>query len=70
MKRLWASPVLLLLLTGLLLGLSLPLGKLASAAGLSPILWAFVVSSGAAAVLFPALALTSGLRRPDRHRLR
>ena len=70
MKRLWASPVLLLLLTGVMLGLSLPLGKLASAAGLPPILWAFVVSCGAAAGLFPARALTGGVRRPDWHRLR
>ena len=41
------SPATLLLLTGTLLGLTFPLGKIASAAQVSPIVWAWLVSFGA-----------------------
>lgn len=70
MKTWWNSALGLLIVTGGLLGLSLPFGKLATAAGVPPILWAFVISCGAGGVLFLVLLLR---RRPialDRHRLR
>ena len=70
MNRLWTSPVLLLLVTGVLLGASIPLGKLAGDAGLPPVLWAFVISFGAAALLGALSAARGELRTPDAHRLR
>ncbi|MDP1700495.1 MAG: DMT family transporter [Aestuariivirga sp.] len=46
-------PLLLLLGTGIALGLNFPLGKLAMAAGISPALWAALISAGAGlAMLF------------------
>ena len=39
-----SAPV-LLVLTGAFLGLTLPFGKLAFAAGIAPSLWAFVIST-------------------------
>ncbi|MEO7939670.1 MAG: DMT family transporter [Burkholderiaceae bacterium] len=42
-----ASPTLLLLFTGALLGLTFPFGKLASVAAVSPIVWALLVAGGA-----------------------
>jgi len=45
------SPALLLLITGGLLGLTFPLGKLASSASVSPVIWAWLVSAGAGFVL-------------------
>lgn len=70
MTRLWDSPIGLLLVTGLLLGLTLPFGKVAVAAGVAPSVWAFVLSFGAGATLL-ALRLVRGqpLRR-DAARLR
>ncbi len=41
------SPALLLVLTGSLLGLTFPLGKLASQALISPVVWAWLLSFGA-----------------------
>jgi len=41
------SPAFLLLITGSLLGLTFPLGKLGSQAGVSPVVWAFLFSAGA-----------------------
>ena len=70
MARLWSSPVLLLLVTGTLLGASVPLGKLAGDAGIAPIQWAFVISSGVVAVLGAMLAFGGGLRWPDRRKWR
>ena len=70
MIRFWSSPILLLLVTGSLLGVSIPLGKLAGDAGLPPILWAFVISSGAALVLGAVLAARGALRIPDAHGVR
>ncbi len=70
MNRLWSSPILLLLVTGVLLGASIPLGKLAGDAGLPPILWAFVISFGAAALLGVVSAARGELRVPDGRRLR
>lgn len=57
----FGSPALLLLLTGSLLGLTFPLGKLASAASVSPIVWAWLVSFGAGVCLLLA-RLLSGRR--------
>ncbi|MGB3390528.1 MAG: DMT family transporter [Pseudaminobacter sp.] len=55
MTRLWNSAPGLLLITGALLGLALPFGKIAVASGISPALWAFVISFGAGSALFGAL---------------
>jgi drug/metabolite transporter (DMT)-like permease len=55
MKSLWDQAFGLLLVTGVLLGLTLPFGKLATAGGVPPILWAFVISCGAGGVLLVAL---------------
>jgi drug/metabolite transporter (DMT)-like permease len=63
MKPLWNSALGLLLITGSLLGLSLPFGKLATDAGVAAMLWAFVISMGAGGVLFVAL-LANGRRLP------
>ena len=53
----------LLLVTGALLGLTLPFGKIATDGGVPPILWAFVISCGAGGVLLVALLVRG-------HRLR
>jgi len=45
------SPAVLLLLTGGLLGLTFPLGKLANQALIPPLIWAWLVSTGAGVVL-------------------
>lgn len=47
----------LLLYTGTLLGVNLPLGKLAAQGGVPPLLWAMVVSAGAAGLMIPALVV-------------
>jgi drug/metabolite transporter (DMT)-like permease len=55
--RLFRSPAALLLMVGALLGLNFPLGKLAGTAGVPPLVWAALVSLGAAIALSIALAL-------------
>jgi drug/metabolite transporter (DMT)-like permease len=45
------SPPLLLVLTGSLMGLTFPLGKLANQASISPITWALMISAGAGCIL-------------------
>ena len=50
--RLKDSPPLLLVATGGLLGLTFPLGKLASAASIPPIIWAWLIAAGSGSVLF------------------
>lgn len=62
--------VLLLLYTGGLFGLNFPLGKLAAGAGVSPLIWALVVSVGAAGLLLPGLILQGQLRLPRGQMLR
>ena len=57
MKHLWDSPFGLLTVTGGLLGLTLPFGKIATQGGIPAMLWAFVISCGAGGVLFLTLAL-------------
>ena len=44
MNALWNSAIGLLLVTGGLLGLTLPFGKIATEAGVPAIVWAFVIS--------------------------
>ncbi|MBZ9978765.1 DMT family transporter [Mesorhizobium sp. BR-1-1-10] len=55
MKYLWDSALGLLVVTGGLLGLTLPFGKLATAAGVPAMVWAFVISLGAGGVLLGVL---------------
>lgn len=57
MRIIWDSAFALLLITGSLLGLVLPFGKVATAVGIAPLMWAFVVSFGAGSVLLVALLL-------------
>lgn len=64
-----SAPV-LLVLTGAFLGLTLPFGKLAFAAGISPSVWAWVISTGAGVVLLAAYLFAGGRPRLDGHRLR
>jgi len=66
----WDSAVWLLLINGTLLGVSLPFGKLSAAAGVAPVIWAFVISFGAGAVLLAALLVRGMARRQDAARLR
>ena len=70
MKFLWDSAPSLLIVTGGLLGLTLPFGKLATAAGVPAVVWAFVISLGAGGVLLCALLLRGQRLRLTRHRLR
>lgn len=66
----WQSPGLLLLLTGGLLGVTFPLGKLAAQAGIPPAIWAFAMAFGAGAVLLTGLIAAGGRVGFDRARLR
>ncbi len=70
MSPLWNSAVGLLFVTGSLLGLTLPLGKLAGEAGVPPVVWALLVSAGAGLVLFAAMLAGGARLRLDAHRLR
>ena len=60
----------LLLFTGGLFGLNFPLGKLAAGAGVSPLIWALVVSLGAAGLMLPGLILQRRLSFPRGQMLR
>lgn len=51
------SPKLLLLLTGLFLGLTFPFGKMASNVGISPLVWAWLISAGSGVCLFSLHAM-------------
>ncbi|RVD71224.1 MAG: DMT family transporter [Mesorhizobium sp.] len=70
MKFLWDSAAGLLVVTGSLLGLTLPFGKLATVAGVPAMVWAFVISLGAGGVLLLALLLRGERIRLTAHRLR
>jgi len=70
MNALWNSAVGLLVVTGGLLGLTLPFGKIATEAGVPAIVWAFVVSLGAGGVLLVALLLRGERIRLNAHKLR
>jgi drug/metabolite transporter (DMT)-like permease len=58
------APQGLLLASGTLLGLKLPLGKLASGAGVPALVWAAIVSAGVALMLLPTQLTRRGLRLP------
>ncbi len=64
------SPAALLLLTGALLGLTFPLGKIASLSAVSPIVWAWLVSFGAGVCLLLARLATGGRVTTNRVYLR
>ncbi|MCH8684748.1 DMT family transporter [Pedomonas mirosovicensis] len=70
MARLWNSAFALLLVTGGLLGLTLPFGKLAGGAGLPAMVWALVISLGTGLVLLGVLAVRRVPFRLTTHRLR
>ncbi|ESY08035.1 MULTISPECIES: DMT family transporter [unclassified Mesorhizobium] len=70
MKFLWESALGLLVVTGGLLGLTLPFGKLATAAGVPAMVWAFVISFGAGGVLLCPLLANGERMRLTSHRLR
>lgn len=66
----WNSAVALLVINGFLLGLSLPLGKIATQAGASAALWALVISGGAGVVLAAIVLARGGRIGLDTRRLR
>jgi drug/metabolite transporter (DMT)-like permease len=70
MSSLWNSAVGLLLVTGGLLGLSLPFGKIGTEAGVPGMVWAFVISLGAGGVLLAALLASGGRMTLTVRRLR
>jgi drug/metabolite transporter (DMT)-like permease len=70
MNLLWNSAFGLLLITGSLLGLTLPFGKLATADGVPAIMWAFVISGGAGSALLVALLALGHRPKLDVHTLR
>ncbi|MBZ9906684.1 DMT family transporter [Mesorhizobium sp. B2-7-3] len=70
MKYLWDSALGLLVVTGGLLGLTLPFGKLATAAGVPAMVWAFVISLGAGGVLLGVLLARGQRIRLTPHKLR
>ena len=65
MKALWSSAPGLFFVTGGLLGLTLPLGKLAGQAGVPPTVWALTISLGAGAILALARALSGRRGAPN-----
>jgi drug/metabolite transporter (DMT)-like permease len=64
------SPLMLLLLTGALLGINLPLAKIATAANVPPLLWAFVISGGAGIVLLVSQLVRGRQLTLNAHHLR
>jgi drug/metabolite transporter (DMT)-like permease len=70
MNILWNSAIGLLTVTGGLLGLTLPFGKIATDAGVPAIVWAFVISLGAGGVLLIALLLRGERIRLNAQKLR
>lgn len=70
MNPLWNSAIGLLLVSGALLGLALPFGKLAGAEGVHPAVWAILISGGGGGVLLLALLAKGTRPAVDLHRLR
>jgi drug/metabolite transporter (DMT)-like permease len=70
MKFFWDSAFSLLVVTGALLGLSLPLGRIATDAGVSGMVWAFVISLGAGGLLWAVMKLRGFRFRLTAHKLR
>ena len=58
------NPTFLLLITGTLIGINLPLGKIAGITGISPMIWSLIVSLGAAGLLLPLLVSQNRLALP------
>lgn len=70
MNVLWNSAIGLLIVTGGLLGLSLPFSKIGTAAGVPAIVWALLISVGAGSVLLAALLARGERPRLTPHKLR
>ncbi len=68
--RLAENPIVLLLVTGFLIGLNFPLGKLASQAEVSPVFWSLLVSLGVCLLLFPILLARKKLIIPKGRTIR
>ncbi|MHA7817855.1 MAG: DMT family transporter [Pseudohaliea sp.] len=64
------APHALLLASGSLLGMKLPLGKVASEAGIPALVWAGIVSAGVVLMLLPTQLTRRGLRLPGAKVLR
>lgn len=64
------EPAVLLLLTGTLIGLNFPVGKIAGEAGVSPMTWGLLISFGATLALLPLLMVTRKLVLPSKRVLR
>lgn len=64
------NPILLLVATGILIGLNFPLGKIASNAGISPILWPLLISMGAVIAMSLFLGMRGELELPNYRVLR
>jgi drug/metabolite transporter (DMT)-like permease len=59
------KPLLLLLGTGAALGLNFPIGKLAIASGVHPLLWAALISVGAGLAMLLIAAFREGVPKPS-----
>lgn len=70
MNALWTSALALLVITGTLLGMTLPFAKVATAAGVAPQVWAFVISAGAGSVLLAAMLARGERIALTAHKLR
>ncbi len=70
MDMIWKSAFGLLVITGSLLGLSLPFGKIATAAGVEPVMWAFVISAGGSGAILLGMLLRGHGFQFTRHKLR
>jgi drug/metabolite transporter (DMT)-like permease len=70
MNALWNSALGLLAITGALLGLSLPFGKIATEAGVPPVVWAFVISAGGGGAILVAMLLQGQRIRLTARKLR
>lgn len=64
------EPLVLLILTGGLIGATFPLGKLAGEAGIAPVVWSFLIAIGSALTLSIMLALRRRWLSFDAHSLR
>lgn len=64
------APPVLLLVSGSLIGLKFPLGKVAGAAGVPPMVWAGLISLGVMLLLLPVQLFTRSLALPSRAVLR
>lgn len=68
--KIFDSAAVLLIVTGGLIGLTFPLGKLAAEAGVSPVNWTFLITASAGTVLGVAVVARGGLPRLSGHFLR